>query len=55
MFKYRITTDAWSGYEIQWRFILSPFWMSNYKTFHTAKDAEEYYNKMFNKKTIKYL
>lgn len=55
VFKYRITTDAYAGYELQHKFILFPFWRSMYKTFKSIEDAEQFYIKHYNKKVIKEL
>ncbi len=55
LYKYRIATDNYLGYEIQKRFILSLIWKSDIKSFATVEEAEKYYEKKFNKRVIKEL
>lgn len=54
-FKYRITTDNYKGYELQYKFILCPYWTSDSKSFASSEEVEMYYHRVYNKRIIKYL
>ena len=50
--KYRIVTDRYLGYEIQFKYIFFPFWFQlsvqgmGVNTFDTVEGAEAYVNKI---------
>lgn len=55
-YRYRITTDRYLGFEVQWKHILLPFWVSDWPTFLTADGAEKYCRELPEpKKIVKYL
>lgn len=59
--RYRICTDAYAGYEVQWKRWYWPFWTSTgvggrlTNTFATVEKAEEFARKGTGESVVKYL